>query len=131
MRGIFLRTHLRQVALFLSFAAERVNRADGEGGLHGEGGSIAAIDGLDLLGEQTVGYRGHPGGAVALHGAAQDPELAQLPHDLLVEVLIAIRFDHARQEPLPTVRAEVIPNQDLVLLQLRLQVERILPVEGG
>lgn len=131
MKAAQVRTHFRQESLLLIVSAVRVNCAACEGGLHRKRGSISAVDALDLSGEKPVSHRGDPGGIVALYRAAEHTELTHFPNDAPVEVLLPIRLDHARQKSLLAVRAELIPHQDLVLRQLRLQIERILPIENS
>jgi molybdate transport system substrate-binding protein len=75
--------------------------------------------------QPTVTY-----GAGVVEGAEQ-PELAQLGHDLTVEALMAVGLEYARHQLLLRVLAGGVADQAFVLGELVVEEERVVPLEFG
>ena len=69
------------------------------------------------------------GAAMAANGRAQQAEGAHLVHDLAVEALVPVRLHDARQQFLPGVGAGAVAHQPLILAELIVEQERIVPLE--
>ena len=57
------------------------------------------------------------------------PELAQLGHDLAVEALVEIGAGDARQELVLRIALGGVADEPLLVAQLVIEIERVLPVE--
>src|SRR6185437_4942196 len=86
---MFAGRQLRQVFLALRLGAEGVDRIHHQRGLHAHRRAVAAVDALDLAGNEAVADISDIGAAIALDGRAEEAELAHLVHDLAVEALLA------------------------------------------
>src|SRR4029453_2472556 len=71
------------------------------------------------------------GAAIAVDGRAEQAELAQLVHDLAVELLMPVGEKHARHQLVLGVAASRVAHQPLFLGELFFQEQRILPDELG
>ena len=99
-------------------------------GLHAHRRAVARIDALDLARHQAVGRVVGGGAAVFLgQGGAQQAKRAELVHDLAIELLVAVGLQHARHQLVLAVVAGRIADRDLLLGELVVEEERVLPVE--
>ena len=79
----------RQETLALFLGAVGVDGMHDEARLHAHGRAVAAVDGLDLAGDQAVGDVVHAGAAVLLwQRGPQEAQLSHLGHDFAVEPLL-------------------------------------------
>ena len=62
-------------------------------------------------------------------GRAEQAELAHLAHDLAVEPLVEIGGGHARLQLLLRIALGRVADEPLLVGQLVIEVERVLPVE--
>ena len=121
---------LRQVALALGLVAVGVDRVHDEGGLHAHHRAVAGIDPLDLARDEPVGDVGRAGAAVILRQRdAEQPELAHLVEDRAVGLLLAVGLDDARQQLLLRVGARAVADHALVVGELIVEQERVVPPE--
>jgi hypothetical protein len=65
------------------------------------------------------------------HGRAEQAELAHLAHDLAVEILVEIGFGDARLQPLLRIAFGRVADEPLLVGKLRVERERIRPVEAS
>ena len=92
--------------------------------------AIAAVDPLDRARDQAVADITEAGAAIfGRDGRAKQPELAQLAHDLAVEALLEIGGGDARQQLLLRIGFGGVADEPLLVGELMIEVERILPVE--
>ena len=121
---------LGQVLHALLFGAVGVDRMHDQRGLHAHRRAVARIDALDFARHQAVGRVVGAGAAVLLgQGGAQQAERAHLVHDLAVELLVPVGLQHARHQLVLAVVARGVADRDLLLAELVVEEERILPVE--
>ena len=99
--------------------------------LHAHRRAIAAVDPLDLARNQTVGNVVNAGAAITFDGRAEKAERSHFVHDLAVEALVPIGFEHARQQLFLAVGARAVAHHPLLLAQFLLEEQGIGPVEGG
>ena len=121
----------RQELLTLRLRAELVDRRHDQRRLHAEHGAVAGIDALELARDQTVAGLVDAGAAVALDGRAEQAELAHLVEDAALDQLVAIRLEDARHQAFLRVLAGGGPDQPLVVGELLLEEERVVPGERG
>ncbi len=121
---------LRQVFLPLRLGAEGMDRVHHQRALHAHGRAIAAVDAFDLAGDEAVADIADAGAAIALDGRPEESERAHLVHDLAVEALLAERALDARHELALRIGARAVAHHALVLGQLLLEEQRVLPVEA-
>ena len=95
------------------------------------GGAVAAVDPLDLAGDQAVADIADAGAAVAVDGRTEQSELAHLGHDLAVEVLVPVGLDHARHQLVLGIGAGAVAHHALFLGKLVFKQQRIFPLEAG
>jgi hypothetical protein len=115
----------------LLFRAEGEDRVHDEGRLHAHRRAVAAVDSLDLPGDQAIGDVVHAGAAIGFgQGAAQEPQGAHLGHDLAIEALLGIGAHHAGKQRLLGVGAGALPDHPLVLRQPVGQMKRVAPQKG-
>ena len=94
------------------------------------GRAVAAVDPLDLARDQAVDDIAHAGAAVALRQrGAEQAELAEFGHDLPVEALVAERLQHPGLQPVPAILPRGLLDHALVLAELAVEQERIVPLE--
>ena len=128
----FARGQLGQVLAALLLRAVGVDRVHDQGRLHAHGRAVAAVDALDLAGDQAVGDMVDAGPAVLLgQGGAQKPEGAHLGHDLAVEALLAGGGQDPRLQGRLTIVAGGVADHPFVVGELVFQAEGIGPVESG
>src|SRR5580704_8613964 len=99
-------------------------------GLHAHRRAVAGIDALHFTRDQAVsGVVG--GGAAVFLGqrGAEQAERAHLVHDLAMEFLVPVGLQHARHQLVLAVIARDVADRDLLLAELVVEEERILPVE--
>ena len=121
---------LGQVLHALLFGAVGIDRMHDQRGLHAHRRAVARIDALDLARHQAVGRVVGGGAAVFLgQGRAQQAERAELVHDLAVELLVPVGLQHARHQLVLAVVAGRVADRDLLLGELVVEEERVLPVE--
>jgi len=118
-----------QPALLQLLRAELVDGRHHKGRLHGHGRAVGGVHALHLLGDESVAGRRHAGASVVLDGGAQQSELSHLAHDGLVEVSVAVGLRDARHQLALRVAVRGVAHHALLLRQLRLQVQRISPLE--
>ena len=100
-------------------------------GLHAHGRAVAGIDPLDFTRDQAIGGIVGAGTAVLFgKGGPQEAEGAELVHDLAVELLVPVGLQHPCHELVLAVVAGNVADRDLVLGQLVVEEERVLPIEG-
>ncbi len=121
---------LGQVLLLLAFAAVGVDRVHHQRGLHTDGRAVGAVDPLDLARDQTVGDVVHAGPAVGFRdGGAEQAKFAHLADDRAVGALVPVGFQHARHQLVLAVVPRGVADHPLLVAQLRLQPQRVRPVE--
>ena len=122
---------LRQIFAALRLGAVGVDRIHHQRRLHRHHRAVAGIDALDLARNQPVADVAEAGAAVFLRdGRAEEPEMAHLVDDLAIEALFAIGGEHAREQFLLRIGARGVAHHALVLGELALEIERVLPVEA-
>ena len=127
----FAGRQLRQVFHALLFGAVGVDRVHDQRGLDAHRRAVAAVDPLDLARDQAVDDIAHAGAAVALRQRrAEQAEFAELGHDLPVEALVAERLQHPRLELLLAILPRRLLYQPLLLGELAVEQEGIVPLEG-
>src|SRR5262249_30418109 len=94
----FAARQLWKVFLALRLAAKIVDRVHDEARLHAHRRAVAAIDALDLAGNEAVAHIIDAGAAIAVDGRAEEPQRAHLIHDLAVEALMPIGLEHPRHQ---------------------------------
>ena len=108
-----------------------MDRVHDQGGLDAHGRAVAAVDGLDLTGDQAIGHVIDPGAAVFFgQRRAEEAQGPHLVHDLAVEALLGIGRDHPGQELFTAIGPGTFPDHAFVLGQARGEIEGIFPVEG-
>ena len=124
--------HPGQVFAALRLAAVGVDRLHGERGLHRHGGAEAGIDPLQFARDQPVADVIEAGAAVFLrNGRAEQPERAHLALDRRVVALVAVGFDHTRQQLLLRIVARGVAHHALFFGQFAFEIEGIVPLERG
>ena len=99
-------------------------------GLHAHRRAVARIDALDFARHQAIGRVVGGRAAVLLgQGGAQQAERAHLVHDLAMELLVPVGLQHARHQLVLAVVARGVADRDLLLGELVVEEERVLPVE--
>src|SRR5262249_19244386 len=68
---------------------------------------------------------------IAVDGGAQEAEFAQLVHDLAVELLMPVGFQHPGHELVLGVVARGVAHHALLFRELILEQERVFPMEIG
>ena len=122
----------RQVLAALRLAAIGVDGVHDQAGLDAHGRAVAAVDPLDFARHQAVADVVDPGAAVVLgQGRAQEAQRAHLGHDLPVEALVAVGLEHPGHQLLLAVGPGGVADEVLVLAQLLVQQQRVLPGEAG
>ena len=122
----------RQILLALLLRSVGVDRIHDERGLHAIHGAVAAVDALDLAGDEAIGDVVGAGAAVLLgQRGAEQTERPHLVENGAVGLLLQVGLDHAGGELLLRVGAGGVADGALVLGELVLEEERILPVEGA
>ena len=120
-----------QVLHALRLGAIGIDGVHDERGLHRVHGPEPAVHPLHLAGDQSVGHVVGPGAAVLLgDGDAQQPQRPHLGEDGPVGLLLQIGLDHARAQLVLGVGARRVADRPLLLAELVLQQERIVPDEG-
>ncbi len=122
--------HARQPPAALLLGAELVDRIHHERGLHAHRRAIAAVDRLDLAGDQPVSDVVDPGTAIRLR--QRRPKEAQRPHlghDLAIEPLLGPGADDTGQQLLPRIVPRRLRDHPLLLREARCQIERIVPLK--
>ena len=99
--------------------------------LHAHGRSVAAVDALDLAGQQAVADVVHAGAAVVVEGRAEKPEGPHLLEYLGIEDLLAVGLEDARHELVLAVLSCRVTHHALLLVEQSVELQRVLPVEGG
>ena len=120
---------LGQEFLFLRFAAVFVDRVHDQRALHADGAAVAAVDALDLAGDQAVGDVAQAGAAVAFNRRTQKAHGAGFGHDLAVEFFMAGGHQHARLQFVLAKLMGRIDDGALIVSELLAQKKRIFPVE--
>ena len=101
-----------------------------ERGLDRHGRAVAGIDPLDLARDQAVADIIEPGAAIFdRNGRSEQAERAHLGHDLPVERLVEIGLGHPRLKPVLGVASGGVADQPLLVAQLPVEPEGVLPVE--
>jgi hypothetical protein len=127
----FAARQLRQVLLLLRLGAELVDRHHHERRLHAHHRAVAGVDALDLARDDSVADVVHAAAAVLLgDGRAEQAELAHLAEDGRVGLAVAEGLHDARRELLLAVRRGGRAHGALVIAELLLEEERVVPVEG-
>ncbi len=122
---------LRQVFLALVLVAIGVDRVHHQRGLHRVHRAIAGIDALDLARHQPIGHVARIGAAIFLR--ERDPDQAEFAHlveDLAVGLLFEIGLGDARQQLVLRIGARGVADHALVLGELLVEQERIVPLEA-
>src|SRR5690606_36861303 len=123
---------LRQVLALLRLGAEGVYRQHHERALHAHHRAVARIDAFDLARDQAVGDIVEPGAAVlGRNGRAEQAEHPHLAEDLRLHGLVPERLEHARRELALAVLARGVADHALVLGELVLEEEGVVPLEGS
>ena len=126
----FAGRQLRQEFHALLFGAVGVDRVHDQRGLHAHRRTVAAVDPLDLARDQAVDDIAHPGAAVAFRqGGAEQPQFAELVHDPAVEPLMPERVQHSGLQLILAILARRLLHHPLVLAELAVEQERIVPLE--
>jgi hypothetical protein len=123
---------LGQVLALLRLGAELVDRHHHQRALHAHHRAIARIDALDLARDQAVADVVQAGAAVGLRD--RGPEQAERTHlakDARFGLLVAKRLEHARQQAALTVFARGVAHLAFVIAELRIEQQRIFPIESG
>jgi hypothetical protein len=126
----FAGRQLGQVFAALVLAAVGEDRMHHERGLHAHRRAVAAVDALDLAGDQAVGDVVGLGPAIGLR--QRRPEQAQgahLAHDGAVEGLVAVGLAHPRLELGLAILAGRVADRAFLARELVLQPEGVSPVE--
>ena len=98
--------------------------------LHAHGGAVTGVDPLHLPGGEAVGDVVRLGAAVlGRQRGAEQPELAELVHDLAMEYLVAVGLEHPWHEAVLAIVMTRIADHALVFGELLVQQQRIFPVE--
>ena len=119
----------REELLALRLGAVGVDRVHDEARLDAHHGAVARIDGLDLARDEPVGRVVGPRASVAVDGAPEEAERAELPKEAAVHPLLPERLDHPGQELLAGERPGRVAHHPLFLGEGRFERERVGPVE--
>ena len=123
---------LGQIFHPLRFGAVGIDRMHDQRALHAHGRAVAGIDPLRLARHQAVNHVARSGAAVLFRQRRpEQAELAQLGHDVAVELLLAVRHQNARHQLLLTIVARRIADGALFARQLNFQQQRIVPLKDG
>ena len=123
---------LRQVLLALRFGAELEDRHHHERGLHAHHGAVARVDALDLARDEAVGDVVEAGAAVLRRNRRpEQAERAHLAKDAWIRSFGSEGFEHARRQLVLAVRARRVAHHALVLGELLLEKQRVVPDELG
>ena len=126
----FAGRQLGQIFLPLLLGAVGVDRVHHEARLDRHRRAVAAVDALDRARDQAVADIAEAGAAIFVRdGRAEQAELAHLAHDLAVETLVEIGAGDARLELVLRIALGGVADQPLLVAQLVIEIERILPVE--
>ena len=126
----FAGRELRQIFLPLLLRAVGIDRVHHEARLDRHRRAVAAVDALDRARDQAVADVAEAGAAIfGRDGRAEQPELAELAHDLAVEALVEIGRGHPRLQLLLRIALGRVADEPLLVGQLVIEIERILPVE--
>jgi 3'-phosphoadenosine 5'-phosphosulfate sulfotransferase (PAPS reductase)/FAD synthetase len=107
-----------------------VNRVHDEARLDRHRRAIAAVDPLDRAGDQSVADIAKSGAAIFVGDRrAEQPQRAHLAHDLAVEPFLHISGGHARLQLLLGIALRRVADEPLLVGQLVIEIERVLPVE--
>src|SRR3954469_16375762 len=121
---------LGQVLLPLLLRSVGVDRVHHEARLDRHGRAVAAVDALNFTSNEAVADVAEPGAAIfGRDGGAEEPELAHLTHDLAVEALVEISRRHPRLQLLLRIAFRGVADEALLVRELMIEIERILPVE--
>lgn len=110
--------HSGQILFLLRITAVIVDGAHTQGALYAERGPVPGIDSFHFACQQSVRDVANAGTSVTLDRATQHTERTELLHDLLVEHLMPVRFNHTGQQLVLAVRPERIADRNFILLQL-------------
>ena len=92
--------------------------------------AVAAVDPFDGPGDQPVADIAEPDAAIFRRDRrAEQPQGAHLAHDLAVEPFLEIGRRHARLELLLGISLGGVADEPLLIGQLVVEIEGILPVE--
>ena len=126
------RGQLGQILLLLLFGAESLDGHHHQRALHAHHRAVAGIDPLDLAGNQPVTDIVEPGATVFLgDGGAQQAQLTHLAEDAHIGLLMAESLLHTRQQLVLAVGTGTVLHHALGIGKLRIQQQRVSPVEGG
>ena len=121
---------LRQILVALLFVAVGVDRVHHQRRLHGHGRAIAAVHPLDFARDQAIADIVRAGAAIFLgDGRAEQAQFTQLVHDLAMEQLVPVRFQHPRHQLVLAIGVGRIANHPLLIAELIVQQKRIVPLE--
>ena len=122
---------LGQELLALRLGAELEDGQHHQAALHAHHAAVAAVHALDLACDEAVADVVQPGAAVLLRdGGAQQAQLAHLAEDAGVGFLLAEGLEHARAELVLAVGAGGVAHLALVVGELLVQQQRVVPVEA-
>ncbi len=124
-------SQLGQVFLALFFRAIGMDRVHHQARLYRHGRAIAGIDPLDLAGHQAITHIIRAGAAIPVDGGAEEAELAELIHDFAVEALMPVGRYDPRHQLVLGIAARGVADQPLFLAQLRVELQRVFPLELG
>ncbi len=107
-----------------------MDRVHHQRGLDGHCRAIARIHPLDLARDQAVAHIVQPGAAIfGRDGRAEQAQGAHFAENAAIEIFVEIRLGDARQELVPGVGRGGVANHPLLVAELRVQTERVGPVE--
>ncbi|NRP86583.1 hypothetical protein GFPCMMHI_02490 [Ensifer adhaerens] len=122
---------LWQIFLLLGLRPESVDRHHDQRGLHAHHRAIAAVDALDLAGDQAVGDITEAGAAIFRRNRrSEQAEFAHLAEDRRIGLFMAEGFEHAGGKLLLRIGMRGIQHHAFFIAQLLHQPERIGPVEN-
>jgi hypothetical protein len=123
--------HARQPALFLLFAAERVNWIHAQTGLHGYEAAQARIAALQLLADQSIRHTVQACTAVAFDRTAQQAKLGHAGDQLAREALVFEAVAHDGNDLVVDEFRDRVLNQPLVVAEHAANVVQIDRIEFG
>ena len=126
----FAGRQLGQILLPLLLGAVSEDRVHHEARLDRHRRAIAAVDPLDRARDEAVADVAEAGAAIFVRDrCAEQSELAHLAHDLAVEPLFEIGRRDPRLQLLLRIAFRGVADEALLVGQLMIEIERILPVE--
>mmetsp|Transcript_42159 Transcript_42159/g.73303 ORF Transcript_42159/g.73303 Transcript_42159/m.73303 type:complete len:438 (+) Transcript_42159:41-1354(+) len=118
---------VRKVLLLLLLGAVVVNRPHDQRRLYTHGGSVATVDSLDSVGDQTIRVVTHTCASIALESRAQKAHFTHFSHDVNIKMFLSVGLKNSGLKLTVAEIASAIEDGTLILRQLIAQKERIVP----